>query len=310
MYNHLFGPVPSRRLGMSLGVDLIPHKVCSFNCIYCECGKTTDLTTDRREYVPLKEVFSELKHFFRHNPAPDYITFSGAGEPTLHSGMGEVLLFLKASWPGIPKAVLTNSCLMGDPVVRRELLAANVVLPSLDAATVQAFRRINRPPGWIKLEAVINGLIEFRKEFDGEIWLEVLILPGYNNDPENLEALRDSIKEINPHRIQLNTLDRPGTVAGLNPAGRVELEEIARRWEFENLEIILPPGDRKHNQSYRTDVENAIRETLSRRPCTLEDLEKILGIHINEVNKYLGAMEESGIIETSEQERGTFYHLK
>lgn len=310
MYKHLFGPVPSRRLGMSLGVDLIPHKVCSFNCIYCECGKTTNLTTERSEYVPVKEVFNELKHFFSHNPAPEYITFSGAGEPTLHSGMGEVLSFLKTNWPDIPVAVLTNGSLLSDPAVRSELAGADVALPSLDAATAKAFRKINRPPGWIKLDAIIDGLIDFRKEFGGEIWLEVFILPGYNDSVENLKALRTAFQNIGPDRIQLNTLDRPGVISELRPASRTELEKIARDWDLKNLEIIAPAEERKHVQSYRTDVENAIRETLSRRPCTLGDLEKILGIHMNEINKYLGAMEETGIIETSRQERGTFYHLK
>ena len=206
--------------------------------------------------------------------------------------------------------MLTNSSLLGDPGVRKELETANVVLPSLDAATVQSFRKINRPPGWIKLEAIIDGLIEFRKEFNGEIWLEVFILPGYNDDVKNLKALKTALQKIEPDRIQLNTLDRPGVIAELRPASRTELEMIALEWNLKNLEIIAPAKDRKQIQSYRTDVEDAIRETLSRRPCTLEDLEKILGIHINEINKYLGAMEESGIIETSVQERGTFYHLK
>jgi wyosine [tRNA(Phe)-imidazoG37] synthetase (radical SAM superfamily) len=255
-------------------------------------------------------VREELEHFFAHNPDPEYITFSGAGEPTLHSRIGEVIIFLKTIRPHIPVAVLTNSSLLGDPVVRKELESADVVLPSLDAATAQSFRKINRPPGWIKVEAVIDGLIEFGKKFRGEIWLAVLILPGYNNDPVNLEALRDSIIKIDPHRIQLNTLDRPGTIKGLRPASRHELGEIALRWDFENLEIILPPEERKQVKSYRTDVENAIIETLTRRPCTLGDLKKILGIHINEINKYLGTMEESGMIETIDQERGTFYKLK
>jgi len=295
---------------MSLGVDLIPHKVCSFNCVYCECGATTSHTTERKEHVPVNEVISELEHFFKHNPDPEYITFSGAGEPTLHSRMGEVLLFLKTIKPLIPVAVLTNGSLLSDPVVRKELEHANVVLPSLDAADNTAFRKINSPARTIDIENLINGLIEFRKDFKGEVWLEIFILPGYNDDPVNLNALRDSILKIKPHRIQLNTLDRPGTVSGLRPASRVELEEIALQWDFENLEIIMPPEDRKQMKSYRTDVENAIIETITRRPCTLGDMEKILGIHINEINKYLGAMEESGIIETSEQERGTFYKLK
>lgn len=309
MYKHLFGPVPSRRLGMSLGVDLIPHKICSLNCVYCECGHTTKLTLERKAYVPVDSVYRELKDFFKNNPDPEYITFSGAGEPTLHVHIGEVLGFLKKLRPGIPLAVLTNGTLLSNPDVRNELLQADLVLPSLDAATDQAFRKINRPLRSFSIDQYIQGLIDFRKEFSGKIWLEVLILPGYNNDPNNIQALKEALLKIKPHRIQLNTLDRPGAVDGLRAATGIELEQIAGDLEMENVEIIASPKDRHDVKSYRTDVESVILETLSRRPCTLKDLERILGLHINEINKYLGTLEESGVIETTRQKRGVFYQL-
>lgn len=309
MYNHLFGPVPSRRLGMSLGVDLIPHKICSLNCVYCECGRTSKLTLERKEYVPVKDVFSELKDFFNNNPDPEYITFSGAGEPTLHSQIGEVLGFLKELRPQIPLAVLTNGSLFSDPEVREELMQADLVLPSLDAATDAAFRKINRPVRNLSVAQYIRGLIDFRKAFKGKIWLEILILPGYNDDRQNIDALKEAVLQIKPDRIQLNTLDRPGTVEDLRAASGEELQEIINYWKIENVEIIAPPQDRQDVKSYRTDVESAIVETLSRRPCTLTDLEKILGLHINEINKYLGVLEETGVIETNKQERGSFYQL-
>ena len=309
MYKHLFGPVPSRRLGMSLGVDLIPHKICSLNCVYCECGPTTTLTRERREYVPVEKVFEELTDFFRNNPDPEYITFSGAGEPTLHSHIGEVIRFLKELRPHIPVAVLTNGSLFCDPAVREELMQADLVLPSLDAATDAAFRKINRPVRSFVIDDYIQGLIDFNNEYEGEIWLEVLILPGYNNDMENILALKEAMIKIKPHRIQLNTLDRPGTLEGLRAASWTELEQIAGQWNLEHVEIIAPVQERQDVKSYRTDVESAILETLSRRPCTLEDLEKILGHHINEINKYLGVLERSGVIETNTQERGIFYQL-
>jgi len=310
MYKHLFGPVPSRRLGMSLGVDLIPHKVCSFNCVYCECGRTTTLTTERKEYVPIDKVLKELKHFLNSNPEPEYITFSGAGEPTLNSHLGDVLEFLKMNWPDIPVAVLTNGSLLSDINVRKELLKADVVLPSLDAATDRTFRKINRPFRNLDLETYIQGLIDFRKEFQGEIWLEILILPGYNDDIDNLSALKESLVKIKPDRIQLNTLDRPGTVKDLRPATKTDLEQIVHFWKLKNVEIITPAPERKDVKSYRTDIENAILETLSRRPCTIHDLEKILGIHMNEINKYLSVLEDAKKIDTTRQERGIFYQRK
>jgi wyosine [tRNA(Phe)-imidazoG37] synthetase (radical SAM superfamily) len=312
MYKHLFGPVPSRRLGMSLGIDLIPHKICSLNCVYCECGATTRLTNERLEYVPVEEVCSELHDFFKINPDPDYLTFSGAGEPTLHRHIGDVIDFLKELRPTVPVAVLTNGTLFNDPLVRAALMKADLVLPSLDAATDQALRKINRPLRAIRAEGYIEGLVRFSREFGGEIWLEILILPGYNDDQENLEALKVAVRRINPGRIQLNTLDRPGTVEGLHPASLASLESIAAFLAMDQVqvEIIAPPEVREQAKSYRTDIESAILETISRRPCTLTDLEKILGIHIHEINKYLGVLEQSGRIETILQERGTFYQLR
>ncbi len=309
-YKHLFGPVPSRRLGMSLGVDLIPHKICSLNCVYCECGRSTTLTGERKEYVPVEEVFLELTGFFRSNPDPDTLTFSGAGEPTLHSRLGEVIGFLKDLRPGIPVAVLTNGTLLGDPGVRNELMAADLVLPSLDAATEEAFRRINRPGHHLRLEDYIRGLVDFGREFKGEIWMEVLILPGYNDGMENILALKEALLKIRPRRIQLNTLDRPGSVDGLEAASRESLEGIAALWNMPNVEIIASVKDSHTVKSYRSDVENTILETISRRPCTVGDLEKILGLPVAEINACLGSLEGAGKIETTGQERGTFYQLR
>jgi len=309
-YQYLFGPVPSRRLGMSLGVDLVPHKVCSLNCVYCECGKTTRLTLDRAEYVPVDQVFSELSHYFENNPLPDYVTFSGAGEPTLNSRMGEVLNYIKDRWPHVPVAVLTNGTLLSDPQVRRELLRADLVLPSLDAATEEAFHRIDRPPRALRLTDYIQGLVEFRREFKGRIWLEVFILPDFNDDCANLEALKEAFARIQPDRIQLNTLDRPGTIDDIRPANPAELQHIIDTWQIDRVETIAKVMDRKTIKSYREDMENAIVETISRRPCTLDDLSKILGVHINEINKYLGVLEQEKRLKTWRQERGIFYQLR
>ena len=309
MYNHLFGPVPSRRLGMSLGVDLIPHKVCTLNCVYCECGRTTELTVQRKEYVLIEEVQEELIRYFKDNPSPDYITFSGAGEPTLNSGIGKIINFIKKSWPEIPLAVLTNGTLLQDRQLRGELLKTDVVLPSLDAALEKDFLKIDRPHHNLNVKDYIEGLVSFRKEFMGKIWLEVLILPGYNDDTENLSLLKEAFLAIKPDRVQMNTLDRPGTIENLRPANKLELESIKSFWNMDNVEIISAPVDRKKIQSYRKDNETAILETISRRPCTLEDLSRILGIHINEVNKYLGVLEETGRIKVTRQDRGVFYQL-
>ena len=279
-YQYLFGPVPSRRLGMSLGVDLVPHKVCTLNCIYCECGATTNLTLERREYVPCNEVIKELNDYLGCHPAPDYITFSGSGEPTLNSGIADVITYIKNAYPNIKIAVLTNGSLFYDPEVRRSLYSADLVLPSLDAATRKAFIALNRPHHDLDHQRHIDGLISFSKEFKGKIWMEVFIL------------------------------DRPGVIAGLEKAPVDFLEKIKLDWDMPNLEIIAPVSEREDKRSFRDDIENAVLETISRRPCTLNDLSRILNLHANEINKYLSTLETKGRIESHSMDRGVFYQLK
>ena len=310
MYKYLFGPVPSRRLGMSLGVDLVPKKVCSLDCVYCEVGKTTKLTIDRKEYIKFNRIKEELIHYFNNNIDPDYITFSGSGEPTLNVRIGEILQFIKQNKPDIPVAVLTNGTMFFDKNVRNAIKYANVVLPSLDAATESVFKRINRPPIDLGIDKYIQGLIDFRKEFKGKIWLEIFILPGYNDSENELRELKKVILKIKPNSVQLNTLDRPGTVSNLRGATKEEMQRVVDFWELDNIEIIAASPERKNIQSYRNDTETAIIETISRRPCTLDDLTKILGLHINEINKYLDVLDAEKKIEPVEQERGVFYQIK
>ncbi|WP_321369211.1 radical SAM protein [uncultured Desulfuromusa sp.] len=307
MYKYLFGPVPSRRLGMSLGVDLVPKKVCSLDCVYCEVGKTTKLTLERQEYVSYERIVEELSSYFKNNPDPDYITFSGSGEPTLNVRIGDVIAFIKQIKPHIPIAVLTNGTLLYDQQVRTELISADVVLPSLDAATEAVFKKINRPPETLTLERYLQGLIEFRKEFSGKIWLEILILPNYNDSEEELLELRKIIQQIRPDSVQINTLDRPGTETDIHGATKAELRRVLDLLQLDNTEIIAAAPQRKNIKSYRSDAETAILETIARRPCTLEDLVQILGMHRSEINKYLDVLDSEGKVEAIQQARGFFY---
>jgi len=310
MYKYLFGPVPSRRLGMSLGIDLIPQKVCSLNCVYCEVGKTTNLTIDRLEYVKYDMVITELEDFMSKHPKIDYITFSGSGEPTLNSKIGAVLKFVKINYPNIKTAILTNGTLLYDKKLRTELLPADVILPSLDAASDRAFKKIDRPSKKLNIETYIQGLVDLRKEYKGEIWLEIFLLKGYNDSKEELQLLKNAILKIKPNSVQLNTLDRPGTKEGLVPLTKDEMQAVIDFWQLPNVEIIASPKERDSIDAYSGDIETAIVETITRRPCTLDDLHRFLGIHINEVNKYLGKLEANNKIKTVRQERGVFYELK
>ena len=310
MYKYLFGPVPSRRLGMSLGVDLVPKKVCSLDCVYCEVGRTTNLSVDRQEYINSDCIKDELKDYFDNNPAPDYITITASGEPTLNLHLGEIIDFIKAAKPDMSIAVITNGTLLYDEKVRKSLMKADLLLPSLDAVTDLVFRKINRPSKDLKVADCIQGLISLSKEFKGTMWLEVFILPGYNDMEEELIELKKVILQVNPDSVQLNTLDRPGTVPNLRAATREELQKIVDFWQMDKVEIIAKVKQTDKTQSYRKDTKSAIIETVSRRPCTLEDLMEILGLKSEEINRHLDVLDTEGKIDKVEEERGVFYQMK
>lgn len=309
MYKYLFGPVPSRRLGMSLGIDLVPKKVCTLNCVYCEVGKTTKLTTDRMEYIKYDKIIDELQQFMSSKPNIDYITFSGSGEPTLNSRIGEVLAYIKMHYPTTKTAILTCGALLSLPELHSELLEADVILPSLDAGSQSMFEKINRPNPNLNIDTYIKGLIDFRKEYKGQIWLEVFLLKGYNDSLEELDLLKKAILEIKPNIVQLNTLDRPGTVEGLVSMTKDELQQIKDYWFLPNVEIIASVDQRTDVGAYNTDIEDTILSTIARRPCTLDDLHQVLGIHVNEINKYLGTLEVNNKIKSTTLDRGVFYEL-
>ncbi|MBI9057318.1 MAG: radical SAM protein [Labilibaculum sp.] len=309
MYKYLFGPVPSRRLGMSLGVDLVPKKVCSLDCVYCEVGKTTKLSLERKEYINADCIKDELTHYLKNNPSPDYITITASGEPTLNQHLGAIIDFIKQTKADIPVALITNGSLLYDPEVRREMMKADLLLPSLDAATDDVFKKINRPAEDLTVKMCIEGIISLRKEFEGKIWLEVFILPGYNDSKEELTALKEVILKVNPDSIHLNTLDRPGTVVNLRGASREELQRVVDFWQMDKVEIVAKLKQVETQQSYRKDTASAILETVARRPCTLEDLTKMLGLKSEEIEKQLKQLIEECKLESVAQDRGVFYQL-
>ncbi len=303
---YLFGPVPSRRLGLSLGVDLVPYKVCSFNCIYCEVGETTHLTTERREYVPIYEVKRELETFFGSGNQADHITFSGFGEPTLHSGLGDLTRWIKHH-TDTPVALLTNASLLWTPQVRQEAAEADVVLPSLDAVSQEVFEKINRPNPGLTAEKVVEGLVQFSKEFSGRIWLEILLVRGVNDSPEEVEKLSSVAREINPERIQLNTVVRPPAVGGTAPLSHREMVKIAQMLPGD-VEIVGSPTE--HSASGAENLDKTVLETVKRRPCTLEDLVKVTGAEENQVRLAVKNLIISGRVEGRETSGRIFYKHK
>lgn len=205
---YIYGPLKSRRLGLSLGVTLTPYKICSFNCVYCQLGKTINTTSERREYIPIQEIINELKLWLQNNilEAKDlnYITLSGSGEPTLNIKIGQLIAELKKITP-VPVAVITNASLLNEALVRQALSGADLIIPSLDAVDPAIFTKVDRPKEGVNVEDIINGLIVLRKEFKGKIWLEVMLVKGINDDLAHARKLKDSMLKINPDKIQLNS---------------------------------------------------------------------------------------------------------
>ena len=304
-YQYIFGPVPSRRLGLSLGVDLMPHKTCSLDCVYCECGKTTHLTLTPREYVPLAPVKQELTSFLSARPDLDHITFSGAGEPTLHSGIGEMAAFVKTMFPRYKLALLTNGSLLYREDVRARLLAIDVVIVSVDAATSEAFRRINRPHPGLSLTEFTAGLIAFRKVFKNSLWAEVFLVPGCNTSREELTRIREMLQQIRPDKIQVNTLDRPGTEHWVAPLERTQLEWAASF--LQSSELILPSPTRHTLEKETVDLTDRLLAAVRRRPLTAEDISGMLDIETPELLGRLEEMVEKKLLKRVSMQRGVFY---
>jgi len=309
-YQHLFGPVNSRRLGLSLGVDLVPYKYCPLNCVYCEVQRTTHLTLKRQEFFPLEEIASELLDFLAEGPRLDYITFSGAGEPTLYSRIGEIVAFLKQDFSDSKLALLTNGVLLNDPSLRREILPCDLILPSLDACTQDTYVRINRPHPDLLVSDLVEGLVTLRSEYRGVIWLELFIIAGVNDGEKELVCLTEAIQRIQPDKVQLNSLDRPGAEAWVRPAGTRALNRVRARLQEAltmPVEIIAKAHTGFAELPIPEEILDRLKATLLRRPCTAEDLAVSLGMHINEVSKYLRQLKAEHQVRVQREARGVFY---
>ena len=303
---YIFGPVPSRRLGLSLGVDIIPFKTCPLDCVYCQLGRTTDKIAVRKDYAPIDEVVSQLKQRLDGGVKADFVTISGSGEPTLHSRLGELIDKIKAITK-IPIAVLTNAVLFDDPSVRADCSKADVVLPSLDAADQKTFERINRPCTGISIENVIDGMCKFRQQFNGQIWLEIFIVERLNTSPQQLACFRSAIERIRPDKVQLNTAVRPTADLGIVDVTRERLEQIAS--ELSDRAEVVADFAAAGQDKYITATADDILEMLRRRPCSMDDICRGLGLRPNEAIKNINLLCKKGIIEAVETAGSTFFKV-
>lgn len=302
--DYIFGPVPSRRLGYSLGVDIVPFKVCTEDCIYCQIGRTTDKTVERKEYAPIEEVFTQLKEKLNKGVQADYITLSGSGEPTLNSRIGELIDKIK-SVTDIPVALITNGSTFCDPGVRKECSRADLILPSLDAASQPVFEQINRPKFGMDIQNIIQGLIDLRKEFAGNIWLEVFIVEGINTSEEQVELLKEAIEKINPDKVQLNTAVRPTAESDIIRISEDKLNSIAEKIGYK-AEVIADFSRAKLTKEQKKNADDVLT-MLQRRPCSLEDISAGLGIHPNHALKFVEQLLADGRVEKENKNGKIFY---
>ena len=304
-YHYLFGPVPSRRFGRSLGVDLVPAKTCSFDCPFCEVGPTTVDTLERAEYVPTDAVIDEIRRWLAVGGAADVITLAGSGEPTLHVGLGKIIDAIHASCD-IPVVLLSNSSLMHLAAVREAAAKADIVKGSLSAWDDLSFHRVNRPTAGLALDSIVAGLREFRKGFTGQLWIEVFLLRGMNDAPEDVAKIAALVESIAPDVVQLNTVVRPPAYGSAEALPRDELERLAT--------LFTPPAEiiARFESAASTpsppDVTAAqIRAMLVRRPCTLDDIAGACDIKVEAATRLVEALVADGTIHPVERDDGTYY---
>lgn len=275
---YVFGPVRSRRLGISLGVDLVTPKTCPLDCIYCEARATTNLTLERREYVPVDQVISELDETLKTIPAPDFITFSGAGEPTLNSGIGKVVGFLKTHYPKYQICLLTNGLLLGDPELCSEIADVDLLVPSLDASNEFEYRKINRPVAGSTLAKLAADIAAFSKNFRHCLKVEIFIIPGINDSDASISAFARLLRAIRPAAVQLNTLDRPGVI----PDIRVAPSETLQRFETAFTPICpvetLKPLPQTQQHVISTSLEEQLLNIISHRRLNISSLSQVANI--------------------------------
>jgi wyosine [tRNA(Phe)-imidazoG37] synthetase (radical SAM superfamily) len=308
-FKYIYGPVDSRRLGSSLGVDVVPFKICTYDCTYCQLGRTTDKTIELNEFVPLDDVVAEIERKLKLPQKYNYISISGSGEPTLYSRIGELINRIK-DLTRLPVAVLTNGSLLFRKDVQDDLMGADLVLPSLDAGNRRTFKLVNRPHWELDFDTIVEGIMRFTECFPGVVWLEVLLLEGTTGTELEVEKIADLAELIGPDLVQLNTATRPTCEINARPVSEKRLQEFAKFFKI-STEVIT---ENQHNLIREADnheiPDSEILALLSRRPCTALGVAHGLGIHVNEATKRLSKMEENGSLKVLRGNNAIHFEVK
>jgi wyosine [tRNA(Phe)-imidazoG37] synthetase (radical SAM superfamily) len=300
----IYGPVPSRRLGFSLGVDILPFKTCTLDCVYCQLGPSARTTVRRRAFFDPKAVLGQVRKAVASGARIDHITFSGSGEPTLNSSIGEIIHSIK-KMTDVPVVVLTNGTLLHRSDVRRDLREADVVVPNLDAATPGIFSRVNRPDKALRLDRMLEGLAAFRREFKGEIWLEVMLVAGINDSPAHIRKLRKIIDAVGADKVQLNTVVRPPAERAARPLGERRMKAIGKALGPACEIAVTFPG--KSGKPSGGKLEKAILAMVRRRPVTASDVAASLGRDAARVAEALASLVAAGRIKSVRHGGKTYF---
>lgn len=305
-YKHVYGPVLSRRLGRSLGVDILPFKTCSYDCVYCLLGRTKTHTMELAEYVSRDAVLDELERKLSED-RPDAISFAGSGEPTLNSALGEIIAGIKMM-TDVPVVVFTNSSLLWKPEVRDNLAQADIISPSMDAVVAQTLQRVNRPCEGLDCETIYRGLQQFCHEFRGRIWLEILLAAGINDSQSDIDALTKAIQGLeNLECVQLNTVVRPPAEKYVGAVSRERLEAIRAQLPG-NVQIIASFfGDKGGGHGKKTVSADEIRDLVERHPSTLEGIAEGLDVEVERIRPTVERLVGDGVLAANECEGKTFY---
>jgi wyosine [tRNA(Phe)-imidazoG37] synthetase (radical SAM superfamily) len=305
-YRYLFGPVPSRRLGRSLGVDLIPFKTCTMNCRFCQLGDSTCARSERGEYVPLDAVLAELAHWKKEGGSADHITLAGSGEPTLHLGFGEVLQWIKLNTTS-PSVLLTNGSLLHIPEVRAAAALADKVKVTLSAWDEESFREIHHPAEGVTFKQLIDGERAFRSVFSGELSIEVFVVEGMNSTPSAIRKIAALAETVQPDRIDLNTAVRPPADSHVQAVSADVLTELAT--------LFSPPAQItasfKAQASPSLEISPAaVLSLIQRHPATAAQLALDYNIPESDVLEILDGMVAAGSLECEERDAAFYYHYR
>ena len=302
---YIYGPVPSRRLGISLGVSPIPKKTCNYSCIYCQLGRTDHMTNTRKMFFPVEDILAEFDEFLESKVKFDVVTIVGEGEPTLYLGLGELIREIQKRTDK-PVAVITNGALFYDPDLRRELYGADIVLPTLDAYDEASFRKISRPHGTITFAMVDEGLKEFSKEYEGQLWIELMLMEGINDDDESLKKYSEALKKLRYDKLYINTPVRPPAESYVKALSHEKMNHVVDVLGGISIDLLESEGF----QSEIKDDYEAIMSIIKRHPMNQFEIEGFLDSRGSNIAGVLDRLEKDSKVASISYKGYVTYRLK